>query len=460
MDYKEYQENLEKKHHAEISRLAKLNGKGIAINPKLYQKYDVKRGLRDINGNGVVCGLTEISEIISFKKDDKGEKAPCKGELYYRGYNVSDLVDGFIQRKRYGFEETAYLLLFGKLPSAEDLKNFSDMLCDYRLLPTNFVRDIIMKSPSRDMMNMLARCVLNLYSYDRQAEKVSVSNVLRQSLQLIARFPLLTVYSNNAYKYYNTECSLYIHKPDPSLSTAENLLYILRDDNKFTELEAMVLDICLILHAEHGGGNNSTFTTHVVSSSGTDTYSSVAASLGSLKGPKHGGANVKVVQMFDNIKENVHGFTDGNLRDYLIKMLDKEVFDKSGLIYGMGHAVYSLSDPRCDILKDCAMKLAAEKNMTEEFELHTRVAKIAGELIAERRKIYKGVSPNVDFYSGLIYDMLKLDRELYTPLFAVSRIAGWSAHRLEEIASGGKIIRPSYISISGQKKYVPIDERN
>ena len=459
MDYKEYQENLQKKHHAEISRLAKLSGKERAINPKLYEKHDVKRGLRDVNGNGVVCGLTEISEIISFEKTKSGEKIPCHGQLYYRGYNIRDLVNGAIARKRYGFEEAAYLLLFGKLPDSNELQSFSEMLCDYRLLPTNFVRDIIMKSPSRDMMNMLARCVLNLYSYDKSADKVSVSNVLRQSLQLIARFPLLTVYSNNAYKYYNSDCSLYIHKPNPNLSTAENLLYILRDDNKFTELEATVLDICLILHAEHGGGNNSTFTTHVVSSSGTDTYSTVAASLGSLKGPKHGGANVKVVQMFDNIKENVTNYSDGALRDYLVKILDKEAFDKTGLIYGMGHAVYSLSDPRCDILKDCAQKLAEEKNMTEEFELHSKVAALAGELIAERRKIYKGVSPNVDFYSGLIYDMLKLDRELYTPLFAVSRIAGWSAHRLEEISGGGKIIRPSYIAITPHKKYVPLDER-
>ena len=460
MDYKEYQETLEKKHSQEIARLSKLSFKSSTINPKLYEKYDVKRGLRDVNGNGVVCGLTEISEINAFKKDADGTKIPCDGELFYRGINIYDLVNGFNERGRFGFEETAYLLLFGKLPNAEELASFTEMLCDFRPLPPNFVRDIIMKNPSADMMNMLARCVLSLYSYDKRPDRTTPGNTLKQCLQLIARFPLLAAYSQIAYEYYNTDCSLYIHKPDGSLSAAENLLYMLREDKSFTPLEARVLDTCLILHAEHGGGNNSTFTTHVVTSSGTDTYSSVAASLGSLKGPKHGGANVKVVEMFDYLHSALKDDSDGAIRDCLIAMLNKEAFDRSGLIYGMGHAVYSLSDPRCNILKECAQKLAAEKGLSEEFALHSRVAEIAGELIAEKRRIYKGVSPNVDFYSGLIYSMLGLDRKLFTPLFAIARIAGWSAHRIEELSGGGKIIRPAYQAISEHQPYLPLEERD
>ena len=349
MDYKEYQESLEKKHSAEITRLSKLSARESAINSRLYEKYDVKRGLRDLNGNGVVCGLTEISEINAFKVDKDGNKTPCKGELFYRGVNIYDLVEGLGRRGRFGFEETAYLLLFGTLPTMDELAGFNEMLCDYRPLPPNFVRDIIMKNPSADMMNMLARCVLSLYSYDRRPDRTTPGNTLRQCVQLIARFPLLAVYSQNAYNYYHTDSSLFIHKPDSSLSAAENLLYMLREDKKFTPLEARVLDTCLVLHAEHGGGNNSTFTTHVVTSSGTDTYSSVAASLGSLKGPKHGGANVKVVEMFDYLHGALKDYSDGSIRDCLNAMLNKEAFDKSGLIYGMGHAVYSLSDPRCDI---------------------------------------------------------------------------------------------------------------
>lgn len=459
MDYKEYQESLEKKHSAEITRLSKLSARESAINSRLYEKYDVKRGLRDLNGNGVVCGLTEISEINAFKVDKDGNKTPCKGELFYRGVNIYDLVEGLSRRGRFGFEETAYLLLFGTLPTMDELAGFNEMLCDYRPLPPNFVRDIIMKNPSADMMNMLARCVLSLYSYDRRPDRTTPGNTLRQCVQLIARFPLLAVYSQNAYNYYHTDSSLFIHKPDSSLSAAENLLYMLREDKKFTPLEARVLDTCLVLHAEHGGGNNSTFTTHVVTSSGTDTYSSVAASLGSLKGPKHGGANVKVVEMFDYLHGALKDYSDGSIRDCLNAMLNKEAFDKSGLIYGMGHAVYSLSDPRCDILKVCAENLAAEKGLSEEFELHSRVAEIAGELIAEKRRIYKGVSPNVDFYSGLIYSMLGLDRKLFTPLFAVARIAGWSAHRIEELVGGGKIIRPAYKAVCEHRKYVPIEDR-
>ena len=446
------------KYSQDISELTKMASKSDIINPKLYEKYDVKRGLRDINGNGVVCGLTEISEIIAFGKDADGNKVPVDGQLYYRGINVRDLVAG-AKTRRFNFEETTYLLLFGHLPTQSQLDRFCEILSDFRVLPPSFVRDIIMKAPSRDMMNMLARCVLSLYSYDPKPDDTSKRNVLRQSLQLISQFPLLTVYSQKAYNYYNSDASLFIHKPQKDLSTAENILYILREDCKYTELEAKVLDMCLVLHAEHGGGNNSTFTTHVVTSSGTDTYSSVAASLGSLKGPKHGGANIKVCEMFDNIKEHVPSFDKGKLKDYVAKIVDREAYDHTGLVYGMGHAVYSLSDPRADILKGFAEKLAVEKHMEKEYEMRGYVAQAAAEIIAEKRRIYKGVAPNVDFYSGFVYDMLDLPRELYTPFFAVSRIAGWSAHRMEEITNGGKIIRPGYQAVAPRQKYVPIDER-
>ena len=453
----QFLDNLSK-YSQDIMELTKMASKSDIINPKLYEKYDVKRGLRDINGNGVVCGLTEISEINAFGKDADGNKIPIDGQLYYRGYNIRDLVKG-AQGRRFDFEEITYLLLFGHLPTKAQLERFCEILADFRTLPPSFVRDIIMKAPSKDMMNMLARCVLSLYSYDPKPDDTSKKNVLRQSLQLIAQFPLLTVYSQKAYNYYHSDASLFIHKPRKELSTAENILHILREDSKYTELEAEVLDLCLVLHAEHGGGNNSTFTTHVVSSSGTDTYSSIAASLGSLKGPKHGGANIKVCEMFDNIKANVPDFDKGKLKDYLAKMLDKEAFDRSGLIYGMGHAVYSLSDPRADILKSFAEKLAVEKHMEKEYEMRKSVANMAAELIAEKRKIYKGVSPNVDFFSGFVYDMLDLPRELYTPFFAVSRISGWSAHRMEEITNGGKIIRPGYQAVAEKRAYVPIEAR-
>ncbi len=446
------------KYSQDIAELSKIATKSDIINPKLYEKYDVKRGLRDINGNGVVCGLTEISEIISSAKDAQGNKIAAPGELYYRGIDIKDLVRGTLGR-RFAFEEATYLLLFGQLPTSGQLARFCEILADFRSLPPSFVRDIIMKAPSGNMMNMLARCVLSLYSYDPRPEDISKRNVLRQSLQLIAQFPLLTVYSQKAYKYYHSDASLFIHKPQKDLSTAENILYILREDCKYTELEARVLDMCLVLHAEHGGGNNSTFTTHVVTSSGTDTYSSVAASLGSLKGPKHGGANIMVCEMFDNIKENVPDYDKGKLKDYIAKILDKEAFDHTGLVYGMGHAVYSLSDPRADLLKAFAEKLAVEKHMEREYEMRKNVAAAAAELIADKRRIYKGVSPNVDFYSGFVYDMLNLPRELYTPFFAMARIAGWSAHRMEEITNGGKIIRPGYQAVAKRRKYVPIEER-
>ena len=462
MDYKELRENIAKnfysKYAQDLSELAKMASKNDIINPKLYEKYDVKRGLRDVNGNGVVCGLTEISEIQAFKKDKDGTKHPTEGQLYYRGIEIRELVKG-VSGRRFAFEEAAFLLLFGSLPTQHQLQRFCELLADFRFLPVAFVRDIIMKAPSRDMMNMLARCVLSLYSYDPKPDDISKKNVLRQSLQLIAQFPLLAVYSQKAYRYYHSDESLFIHKPRKELSTAENILYMLRDDCSYTALEAEVLDLCLILHAEHGGGNNSTFTTHVVTSSGTDTYSSVAASLGSLKGPKHGGANIKVCEMFDNIKENVPTFDRGKLKDYVARILDKDAYDHTGLVYGMGHAVYSLSDPRADILKTFAEKLAAEKHMEEEYEMRKYVARAAAELIAEKRRIYKGVSPNVDFYSGFVYDMLGLPRELYTPFFAVSRIVGWSAHRIEEITNGGKIIRPGYQAVAKHQKYIPLEQR-
>ena len=428
------------------------------IDADLYAKHQVNRGLRDLNGKGVLTGLTEISEIRQ-NKIVNGETIPTDGKLFYRGINVTDLISGFVADGRFGFEETIYLLLFGQLPNMDELMQFKNLLASYRTLPKNFVRDVVMKAPSEDMMNTLARSVLTLYCYDTNANDISVDNVLRQCLQLISVFPLLSVYGYHAYNHYVRGKSLFIHNPDKNLSTAENILMMLRADQQYTALEAKVLDIALVLHAEHGGGNNSTFTTHVVTSSGTDTYSAIAASLGSLKGPRHGGANIKVVQMFDDLKANVPDWSDASLRDYFSKILNKEAFDKSGLVYGMGHAIYSVSDPRAEILKKYAKKLSIEKGMEESYDLYKRSAKIASELIAEKRKIYKGVSPNVDFYSGMIYRMLNLPEELYTPIFAVARIAGWSAHRLEEIQNAGKIIRPAYMCVKNHQEYIPMNER-
>jgi len=429
------------------------------IDPSLYDKYDVKRGLRDINGKGVLTGLTVISEIVSSKTVD-GKEVPCEGKLYYRGIDVEEIVEGFIKEDRFGFEEVAYLLLFGELPDAEQLDNFCRILSNYRTLPTNFVRDIIMKAPSQDMMNTLARSVLTMYSYDDNADDNSIPNVLRQSLQLIALFPLLSVYGYQAYCHYHDHKSLFIHRPQPELSTAENILYILRPDSKYTPLEAKILDLALVLHAEHGGGNNSTFTTHVVTSSGTDTYSAITAALCSLKGPRHGGANIKVVQMFEDMKAKVSDWTDeGQVADYLERLLDKKEFDRSGLIYGMGHAVYSLSDPRATVLKKFVESLSKEKERMDEFRLYSLVERLAPEIIREKRKIYKGVSANVDFYSGLVYDMLGLPLQLFTPLFAIARLPGWAAHRMEEIVNAGKIIRPAYKSVSDRRPYIPLDQR-
>ncbi|HHU43473.1 MAG: citrate/2-methylcitrate synthase [Bacillota bacterium] len=435
-----------------INELSKIAEQSTIIDSSYYEKYDVKRGLRDLNGLGIVAGLTEISEI-------QGNKEPMEGELYYRGINIKDLVNGFTKEDRFGFEETVYLLLFGNLPNKEELDYFNQILADFRKLPLNFVRDVIMKRPSFDMMNTLAKSVLTLYSYDDNPDDISISNILRQGLQLIAQFPLLTIYGYQVFSHYHNDKSLIIHKPRKDLSTAENILLLLRQDKEYTKLEAKLLDICLVLHAEHGGGNNSTFTTHVVSSSGTDTYSSVAASLGALKGPKHGGANIKVVRMFEDMKNNLKTYSDLEIRNYLLQLLNKEAFDKSGLIYGMGHAVYSLSDPRAVIFKKFVKNLAVEKGLDREYELYEKVERLAPEVIAEKRRIYKGVSPNVDFYSGFVYTMLGLPQELYTPIFAVARIGGWIAHRIEEIANRGKIIRPGYTSVCPRQKYIPLEKR-
>lgn len=443
----------------EILALTDLCLTNSSIDPELYGKYKVNRGLRDLQGNGVLTGLTEISEIQSFDFVD-GEKLPCEGKLFYRGIDVEDIVNGFISEKRFGFEEITYLLIFGKMPTTAELAEFSSLLAKYRTLPTSFVRDIILKAPSSDMMNTLARSVLTLHAYDTKANDISIPNVLRQGLLLTGVFPLLAVYGYQAFRHYFEGDSLFIHTPKPELSTAENILHMLRPDSKYTDLEARILDVALVLHAEHGGGNNSTFTTHVVSSSGTDTYSVVAASLGSLKGPKHGGANIKVVQMFEDMKKNVKDWKDEEeVKGYLRDLLHKKAFDKAGLIYGMGHAVYSLSDPRANLFKQFVKSLSEEKGRQEEYHLYNMVERLAAEVIADERKIYKGVSANIDFYSGFVYSMLDLPLELYTPIFAIARISGWTAHRIEELINAGKIIRPAYKSVAGRKEYVPIGKR-
>ena len=442
-----------------IRDLASLSDMSNHIVPAMYAEHDVKRGLRDINGNGVVAGLTEISRIKAKDKDPEGNEIPCEGQLYYRGINVRDIVKGFLEDDRPGFEETVYLLLFSKLPNKEELARFCEQLSIYRSLPPSFVRDMILKAPGKDMMNILSRCVLALYTYDENPDEISTANVLRQCLQLIAEFPLLAVYGYHSFQHYHNYNSLFIHYPKKELNTAENLLYILREDGKYTPLEAKLLDLALVLHAEHGGGNNSTFTTHVVTSSGTDTYSAISAALGSLKGPRHGGANIKVMQMFDDMKAAINTKDKAAVKDHLVKLLDKQAFDKAGLIYGMGHAVYSLSDPRADILRTYAEQLSIEKGLHDEFELYRTVEVLAPEIIAEKRKMYKGVSANVDFYSGMVYKMLGLPYELFTPIFAVARIAGWSAHRMEEIQNAGKIIRPAYINVKEETEYVSLQDR-
>ena len=444
----------------DLIRLARKSERVSTIDPALYEQYDVKRGLRDLSGKGVVAGLTEISRVNGKKPGPDGD-IPCEGELYYRGIRIDQLINGFFTEDRFGFEEIAYLLIFGELPDAAALSVFRTMLAEYRdMLPGNFVRDIIMAAPSPDMMNVLARSVLTLYAYDEQADDISIPNVLRQCLQLISLLPIISVYGYQIYQHYYNGSSLFIHTPDPKLSFAENILRLLRSDQSFSRLEARLLDIALVLHMEHGGGNNSSFTTHVVSSSGTDTYSVFAASLGSLKGPRHGGANIKVVGMMADLKEHVKDWTDEDeIRAYLSSLLSREGFDHSGLIYGMGHAVYSLSDPRARILKHFARELSREKDLVPEYNLYCLVEKLAPEVIARNARIYKGVSANVDFYSGFVYNILGLPTELYTPLFAVARSVGWSAHRIEELSNRGKIIRPAYVAVGANRHYTPLKNR-
>lgn len=429
-----------------------------AIDLDLYNEYDVKRGLRDSNGKGVLTGLTEISDVRGYRAE-QGKKVPCEGELYFQGYNVMELVESF-ENRRFAFEEITYLLLFGELPTKEQLQNFEEVLTSLQELSGQFVRDVIMKAPSANIMNALQKSVLTLYSYDENPDDISVPNVLRQSLQLIGKIPLIAVYAYLSYRHFGFDENLYIRTPDKNLSIAENILQMVRQDGKFTELEAKVLDIALVLHAEHGGGNNSTFTNHVVTSSGTDTYSAISASIASLKGPRHGGANLKVLQMFDDIKEHCQNWEDvDQIKEYLKKILNREAFDKSGLIYGMGHAVYTLSDPRAVILKRYAGKLAEAKGRMDEFHLYETVEEVSKKLIMEAHLRYKPVCANVDFYSGFIYNMLGIPRELFTPIFAIARISGWSAHRLEELVNKGKIIRPAYKYVGKHTKFRKIDER-
>ena len=417
------------------------------IPDELFERYGVNRGLRDLNGKGVLTGLTNISKIISFRNDENGDKVPCDGELWYRGYKIQTLSEGLGEHE-FGFEKTAYLLLFGELPDDEALTEFCDVLGACRTLPTNFTRDVIMKAPSHDIMNSMTRSILTLASYDPRTSDSSLENNIRQLIQLIANFPMLAVYGYHAYNHYDNDESMYIHRPIATMSTAENFLRMLRPDNKYTELEAKVLDVALMLHMEHGGGNNSTFTTRVVTSAGTDAYSAIAAAMSSLKGPKHGGANIKVMEMMADIRKNVKDWEDREeVKLYLSKMLDGEVFDKKGLIYGMGHAVYSISDPRERVFKSYVEQLAIEKHQEKVLNLYNMIEELAPELIAQKRHIFKGVSPNVDFYSGFVYEMLDIPVELYTPLFAIARITGWSAHRLEEMIGMNKIIRPAYKSI-------------
>lgn len=441
-----------------LTRKCEINDE---IEMQLYTKYNVKKGLRDEKGKGVLAGLTNISTIHSAKAGTGG-KFIGEGELRYRGYDINELVDGFVSEGRFGYEEVAYLLLFGELPTAAELSEFRELLALKRTLPTNFVRDVVMKAPSKDIMNVLARSVLTLASYDKRADDISLENVLEQSLNLIAVFPMLAVYAYHAYNHYVKGQSMYIHYPDNRLSTAENILMMLRPEKKYTHQEAITLDMALVLHMEHGGGNNSTFTTHVVTSSGTDTYSTIAAALGSLKGPKHGGANIKVMEMMNNIKENVDDLQDEEeLKAYLTKILRKETFDQRGLIYGMGHAIYANTDPRAKLFERFVGELAEEKGAAaqDEYHFYKNVEKFSRELICQERKIYKGVSTNIDFFSGFVYNMLGLPEELFTPIFAIARIVGWSAHRMEELINTNKIIRPAYMEVSPAADYLKLSER-
>ena len=443
-----------------LHKMASVCEASSTIDSTLYEKYEVKRGLRDLNGRGVLTGLTEISEIQSTKISD-GVQVPCDGKLFYQGIDIEEIVDGFLSEKRFGYEEVVYLLIFGKLPNESELEELKDMLANYRQsLPTSFVRDIIMKAPSVDLMNTLGRSVLTLYSYDDRADDITTENVLRQCLQLVALFPMFAVYGYQAACYFHEGTSFFLHPPKAEYSTAENILHMLHPNSKFSPLEAKILDIALVLHAEHGGGNNSTFTDHVVTSSGTDTYAAISAALGSLKGPRHGGANLKAQKMFDDIKTSVEDWNnEDEIRLYLRKILNKEAFDHSGLIYGMGHAVYSLSDPRAQVFKSFVEKLAVAKGRDKDFALYSMIERIAPEVISQKSRIYKGVSANVDFYSGFVYSMLEIPLELYTPIFAIARIVGWSAHRIEELINMDKIIRPAYKSVMQELEYVPLNQR-
>lgn len=431
------------KLNEELVALEKKLMESHRIDPNLYAEYDVKRGLRDSNGKGVLTGLTEVSDVCGFTMEN-GRMIPSEGKLYYQGINVNEIIAG-LEGKRFGFEEVTYLLLFGNLPTEEEFKHFLHTMEELQDLGGRFLRDVVMKASNENIMNAMQRCILTLYSYDEDPDNIAPANVLRQSLEMINKMPLIAIYSYHAYRHFRKDEMLFIRNPQKGLSMAENMLLMLRPDGKYTELEAKVLDIALILHAEHGGGNNSTFTTHVVTSSGTDTYSSTAASIGSLKGPRHGGANIKVQNMFADMKANIKDWTnEEEVREYLQKILNKEAFDKSGLIYGMGHAVYTLSDPREVILKQYAKELAEQKGRMDEFNFYDLVERLAGELIMKQRKIFKNVCANVDFYSGFVYSMLGIPEELFTPIFAIARISGWSAHRLEELINAGKIIRPAY----------------
>ncbi|MCG0278684.1 MAG: citrate/2-methylcitrate synthase [Thermanaeromonas sp.] len=442
-----------------LDELALLAEKNNYIDPELYEKYNVKRGLRNKDGTGVLVGLTEIGEVHGYILDE-GERIPDKGRLLYRGIDVWDIVHGFQKENRYGFEEVCYLLIFGELPDRRRLEEFTNLLAEKRSLPDGFVEDMILKAPSKDIMNKLARSVLASYSYDENPDDTSVRNVVRQSIELIARFPIMAAYGYQAKCHYYDNKSLYIHLPQKELGTAENFLHMIRPDNQYTRLEAELLDLALVLHAEHGGGNNSTFTVHVVASTGTDIYSVIAAAVGSLKGPKHGGANIKVMEMMEDIKENVKDWKDEDeVKHYLTKILRKEAFDKKGLIYGLGHAVYTLSDPRAVLLKEKAAELAKAKNMEEEFNLYLTIEKVAPEVFAAEKQVDKVIAPNVDFYSGFVYKMLNIPVELYTPIFAIARISGWCAHLIEELVSGGRIIRPAYKNVMPKRSYVPLDQR-
>ena len=449
---------LDEKGERDFQFLVNECRKAGVIDQNLYVEYDVKRGLRDSNGAGVLTGLTEISDVTAYKLVG-GTKVPADGKLYYQGYDVQEMVKGFAER-RYAFEETTYLLLFGELPNETQLKDFVELITTFQSLSNKFIRDVIMKAVSGNIMNSLQKSILTLYSYDDDAEDLSVENVLRQSINLIAKLPVISIYAYWSYLHFRMDESLIIRNPKPEYSTAENILSMLRPDGRFTELEAKVLDICLVIHAEHGGGNNSTFTTHVVTSSGTDTYSATAAAIASLKGYRHGGANLKVRQMFADLKDNVNDWKDeGQIRDYLTRLVRKEAFDRTGLVYGIGHAVYTLSDPRQVILRDYAIKLAEEKDRTDELELYFAVERIAKEVIAENRHLFKPLCANVDFYSGFVYDMLGIPEELYTPIFAISRISGWAAHRMEEIINNGKIIRPAYKYVGVHREYEAMEDR-